>query len=112
MAYQGWQILDHVQTLITTTGASLREGTTLVSALATYGSGLRTGPSNNLHLPGHLRIDATLAHQFAHAPLRPQVAFDLVNLLDSRALIRAADERTPPHWLQGRSAFVRVSANF
>jgi hypothetical protein len=92
--------------------ARLREGTTLVSALATYGSGLRTGPSNNLHLPGHLRIDATLAHQFAHAPLRPQVAFDLVNLLDARALIRAADERNPPHWLQGRSAFVRVSANF
>ena len=46
------------------------------TALAAYGSGLRTGPSNNETVPQHLRVDATLQYAFEQLPLRPRVALD------------------------------------
>jgi len=55
LANNGWQSLDHAQTLTANAGATLRDGRFVLSGVVAYGSGLRTGPTNNEHVPGHVR---------------------------------------------------------
>ena len=53
-----------------------------------YGSGLRTGPTNNQSVPGHVRFDLTLQYSFDHLPVRPRLAIDIINLFDARYAYR------------------------
>lgn len=112
LANKDWQSLDHAQTWTANGGATVHDGGTQVSALVSYGSGLRTGPLNDQHVPGHVRLDATLAHQFLSAPGRPTFAIDVVNLLDARYPYRIANGFNGSHWAPERSVYLRLALGF
>lgn len=112
LANNGWQILDHVQTWTANTGATARYGNTRLSGLLGYGSGLRTGPNNNQTVPGHARLDLSLAHEFKEAFARPTIALDLVNLFDARYAYRIGNGFNGSHWAPGRSIYLRASTSF
>ena len=77
-----------------------------------YGSGLRTGANNLSHVPGRVRVDLTLAHDFLNLPLRPTLAIDVVNLFDSQYAYRLYNGFNGSHWAPGRSVYARASVNF
>jgi len=107
-----WQTLDHSQTWTANAGASYRDGPTLVTVLMAYGSGLRTGANNESHVPGWVRVDLTLAHDFLNLPLRPTLAIDIVNLFDAQYAYRLYNGFNGSHWAAPRSVYVRGSVNF
>jgi hypothetical protein len=112
LANTEWQTLDHVQTWTANAGATVKDGHTKLSGLMEYGSGLRTGANNQDHVPGHVRFDTTLSHQFADAPLRPTVAFDVFNVFDAHYAYRIANGFNGSHWAPGRSIYLRLIAEF
>jgi outer membrane receptor protein involved in Fe transport len=83
LAYQGWQAFDHQQVATFNLGADLHDGArrTHLSALVRYGSGMRTGQSNQLTLPQHVTVDVSLRHLFDLWG-QPEVAIDLLNAGD------------------------------
>jgi len=112
LANQDWQILDHSQTWTANGGAAYRDGPTLASMEVAYGSGLRTGANNQSHVPGWVRVDLTLAHDFLNLPLRPTLAIDIVNLFDAQYAYRISNGFNGSHWAPGRSVYVRTAVNF
>ena len=98
LANPSWQTLDHAQTW--TVNA--------LTLLCNYGSGLRTGPSNTASVPEHVRLDATLSYAFEKIPLRPRVAIDVINLLDSHYAYRIANGFVGSAWAAPRSVFLRL----
>ncbi len=92
LAFQGWQILDHVQTWTANVGADLHDESerSHLSVAFQYGSGLRTGADNNQTVPGHSTWNVTLRHRFDVA-LHPEVAVDVFNVFDSVYAIRIAN---------------------
>jgi outer membrane receptor protein involved in Fe transport len=84
LGFSGYQATDNAQFVTANVGFDLsnEEQTTHFSGLMTYGSGLRTGPTNNATLPPNVIFDATLRHRFDHLPLKPEVAFDVENLFN------------------------------
>ena len=109
LASTAWQTLDHAQTLTANVGATVKEKGAAATLLASYGSGLRTGPNNTMSVPEHVRLDATLQYTFEQLPLRPQLAFDVINLLDAHYAYRIANGFVGSSWAPPRSAFVRLS---
>jgi hypothetical protein len=83
LAFSGYQSTDNAQKLTANVGLDLADqgGRTHLSGLVTYGSGLRTGPTNNATLPASTVVDLTLRHRFDVRP-RPEVAIDVRNLFD------------------------------
>ena len=112
LANDAWQTLDHSQTWTANAGANYRDGPTLVSVILAYGSGLRTGSDNLSHVPGWVRVDLTLAHDFLNLPLKPTLAIDVVNLFDAQYAYRLYNGFNGSHWAPGRSVYVRASVNF
>jgi hypothetical protein len=112
LANDGWQFLDHDQRWKASAGATFKESGWRLSSLFEYGSGLRTGPGNNQHVPGHVRVDLGAGYEFRGLPTRPAVAVDLVNLFDARYAYRINNGFNGSHWAPGRSIFARVSASF
>jgi len=112
LANNSWQTLDHVQTWTANAGATAREGGGLLSATTQYGSGLRTGPTNNEHVPGHFTVDLTAGYQFLKTPGKPLIALDIVNLFDARYAYRIANGFNGSHWAPQRSAYLRAGAQF
>ena len=112
LANKDWQTLDHSQTWTANAGASYRDGPTQLSTLVAYGSGLRTGANNTSHVPGWVRVDLTLSHDFLNVPLRPTVAIDIVNLFDNIYAYRIYNGFNGSHWAPGRSVYLRVAVNF
>jgi hypothetical protein len=92
LAYQGWQILDHVQAWTVNAGMDLHEESekSHLSVFFQYGSGLRTGADNNQTVPGHSTWNLTLRHRFDFAP-HPEVALDVLNVFDAAYAIRIAN---------------------
>jgi outer membrane receptor protein involved in Fe transport len=85
-----WVHLDHEQRVAASVGAAYRIGqSTVVSADALYGSGLRRGFANTEHLPGYAQVNAAVTQSFEAAGLGK---FDLrlaaVNLLDRSYQLR------------------------
>jgi len=109
---KNWQTLDHSQTWTANAGANYRDGPTLVTVQLAYGSGLRTGADNASHVPGWVRVDLTLAHDFLSLPLRPTLAIDIVNLFDAQYAYRLYNGFNGSHWAAPRSVYVRGSVNF
>jgi hypothetical protein len=83
LAFTGYQATDNAQKVSANLGADLadRAGATHLAGLVTFGSGLRTGPTNNATLPANAVVDVTLRHRF-DVPLRPEVALDVRNLFN------------------------------
>jgi outer membrane cobalamin receptor len=92
LAYPGWQILDHVQAWTVNAGTDLHDESekSHLSVLFQYGSGLRTGADNTQTVPGHSTWNLTLRHRFDLAP-HPEVALDVLNVLDAAYAIRIAN---------------------
>jgi len=83
LAFTGYQSTDNAQKVSANAGLDLvdQAGRTHLSGLVTFGSGLRTGPTNNATLPASTVVDLTLRHRF-DVPLQPEVALDVRNLFD------------------------------
>jgi hypothetical protein len=83
LAFTGYQSVDNAQALTANVGAEISDdsGRTHLSGLLRFGSGLRTGPTNNATLPPNTVIDLSLRHRF-DLPLQPEVAFDVLNVFD------------------------------
>jgi outer membrane cobalamin receptor len=83
LAFTGYQAVDNAQLVTANGGFEWTDGpgTTHLSSLIRFGSGLRTGPTNNATLPPATTVDVSLRHSF-ELPLRPQVAFDVLNLFN------------------------------
>ena len=112
LANNNWQLLDHTQIWTANGGVTVHDGQTQVSLLANYGSGLRTGPRNDQHVPGHVRFDTTLAHRFHSVPGTPTLAFDIINLFDAHYPYRIANGFNGSHWAPERSVYLRLTTNF
>ena len=112
LANNDWQLLDHAQIWTANGGITVHDAHSQASLFANYGSGLRTGPQNNQHVPGHVRVDATLAHHFEGAPGKPTLSFDIINLFDAHYPYRIANGFNGSHWAPERSAYVRLTTNF
>jgi hypothetical protein len=83
LAFGGYQATDNAQKVTANAGLDLADqgGRTHLAGLVTFGSGLRTGPTNGATLPAYTVVDVTLRHRF-EIPLRPEVAIDVRNLFD------------------------------
>ena len=111
LANNNWQTLDHSQSWTANGGVTIRDGASRISTLFNYGSGLRTGPSNNEHVPDHARVDLTLAHQFSSVALRPTIALDVINLFDAHYACRIANGFNGTHFAPERSFYLRLSTS-
>jgi hypothetical protein len=82
--FPGYQATDNAQLYTANVGVDLADNaqTTHLSGLMRYGSGLRTGPTNNATLPPTTIVDVSLRHRFDFLPLHPEVAFDVQNLFN------------------------------
>jgi hypothetical protein len=109
LADHSFQTLDHVQTVTANGGLVAREGGFAATLLANYGSGLRTGPLNDQHVPEHVRFDVTMQYAFASIPLRPILALDVINLFDAHYAYRIANGFVGSSYAAPRSIFVRLS---
>jgi hypothetical protein len=83
LAFAGYQSTDNAQKVTANAGLDLGDvaGRTHVAGLVSFGSGLRTGPTNDATLPASTIVDVTLRHRF-DVPLQPEVALDVRNLFD------------------------------
>jgi hypothetical protein len=109
LADDAWSTLDHAQTWTANFGVTLQHSGASFSVLANYGSGLRTGPSNDQSVPQHLRFDATLQYSFDKLPLRPRLALDVINLFDAHYAYRIANGFVGSSYAAPRSAFIRLA---
>ena len=112
LANNDWQFLDHDQRWTANAGATFRQDGWRLTSLLEYGSGLRTGPGNNEHVPDHVRVDVGAGYEFRNLAMRPAFNVDVVNLFDATYAYRINNGFNGSHWAPGRSVFARVSANF
>ncbi len=88
LANKAWQQLDHAQTWTANAGATVRQDNfTLTTSLA-YGSGLRTGPTNTAHVPGHVVVDESMQYTFEAHGYHVRVAADVLNVFDAHYAYR------------------------
>jgi TonB dependent receptor len=109
LANTGWQTLDHAQTLTANAGATLRDGRFTLSGTVGYGSGLRTGPDNNAHVPGHVVTDLSAQYTFLPRAYPVRVGIDVVNLFDEQYAFRIANGFVGSSYGAPRSVFVTLS---
>jgi hypothetical protein len=112
LADNSWQILDHVQTWTANVGFDLHEdklAATHLSGLFSYGSGLRTGATNEYTLPSHATFDVTLRHRFDFPRWHPELAIDVYNLFDDIYAFRLATGNDGSAWAMPRTVFMRLA---
>jgi TonB dependent receptor/Carboxypeptidase regulatory-like domain/TonB-dependent Receptor Plug Domain len=112
LANTGWQSLDHAQTLTANAGATVRDGRFVVSGLVAYGSGLRTGPSNNEHVPGHVRGDVSMNYTFSPHAYPIKVGIDVINVADDHYAYRIGNGFVGSSYGAPRSVFFTLSLPF
>jgi hypothetical protein len=112
LADNSWQILDHVQTWTANVGFDLHEdknASTHLSGLFSFGSGLRTGATNEYTLPAHATFNLTLRHRFDLCCWHPDVAIDVYNLFNDIYAFRLATGNDGSAWAMPRTVFVRAT---
>lgn len=109
LAVTGWQTLDHAQTLTGNAGATVRDGRYSITAIAQYGSGLRTGPANDQHVPGHLVADLSQQYTFVTGGYPVRVGIDILNLFDAHYAFRIANGFVGSSYGAPRTVFVTLS---
>jgi outer membrane receptor protein involved in Fe transport len=109
VANNEWQTLDHAQTLTANAGATVRDGRFAISGLATYGSGLRTGPGNTEHVPGHVRSDASVQYTFAPQGYPIRVAVDVINVFNEHYAFRIANGFVGSSYGPPRTVYLSLS---
>jgi outer membrane receptor protein involved in Fe transport len=109
LADPSWQTLDHAQTWTANAGATVRDGRFVLTGVLQYGSGLRTGPDNGAHVPGHLRGDVTMAYTFAPRAYPIRVAVDVINIGDAHYAYRIANGFVGSSYGAPRSVYLTLS---
>jgi len=109
LADHSWQTLDHAQTLTANGGATVRDGRFVVTGLIAYGSGLRTGPSNNQHVPGHVRGDVSMSYTFLPHAYPIKVGIDVINVADARYAYRIGNGFVGSSYGAPRTVFLTLS---
>ncbi len=109
LADTSWQTLDHAQSWTANAGLTVAYQGAQATALVSYGSGLRTGPSNNQNVPEHVRFDLTLQYSFDKLPVRPRLAIDIINLFDAQYAYRIGNAFVGSSYAAPRSVFARLA---
>lgn len=109
LADTSWQQLDHAQTFTANGGATIRDKRFTATALAQYGSGLRTGPSNNEHVPGHVRVDVATQYTFATGGYPVRIGVDIINLFGAHYAYRIANGFVGSSYGAPRSVYLTLS---
>src|SRR5262249_52302568 len=105
----GWQMLDHAQTWTANAGATVRDQRFTATALVGYGSGLRTGPANDQHVPGHVHVDFSTQYTFEPHRYPVKLGVHVVNVLDARYAFRIANGFVGSSYAPPRSVFITLS---
>ena len=107
---------DHSQTLTASAGVSYPVwDNTKASLDMIYGSGLRDGDYNEMHLPGYTQFNLGLSHEFILPDWKPfTLRFDVVNLFDHIYELRNGSGIGvfAPQWGPRRGFFVGYSQKF
>jgi hypothetical protein len=85
--------------------------TTHFSGLMNYGSGLRTGATDELTVPEHVTLDVTLRHRF-DLFIHPEVAIDVLNAFDDVYAIRIATGYVGSAYAPLRRVLLRLAVPF
>jgi outer membrane receptor protein involved in Fe transport len=109
LADDSWQTLDHAQTWTGNAGATLRDGRFTTTALAAYGSGLRTGPANDSHVPSHLTFDISTQYTFVAREYPVRFGIDVENLFDAHYAFRIANGFVGSSYGAPRTVFLSLS---
>jgi hypothetical protein len=113
LAFTGWGTLDHVQTWTSNVGFDLHDekATSHFSGLVNYGSGLRTGSTDELHVPSHVTVNLTLRHRL-DLVVHPEVAVDVLNAFDDVYAFRIATGYVGSAYGALRRVMLRLSVPF
>lgn len=85
----GWVHLDHDQRYTSSLGSDYRWQGSTYSAVAIYGSGLRSGFANTAHLPGYTQVNVAVSHSFEIADIgKVDGRISLLNIFDTVYEIR------------------------
>ena len=109
LANNNWQTLDHAQTWTANAGTTVRDGRFSVTGLLQYGSGLRTGPTNNETVPGHVVGDVSMQYTFTPQGYPVRVGFDMFNVANEHYAFRIANGFVGSSYGAPRSAFLSLS---
>ena len=109
LADDSWQLLDHAQTWTANAGATVRDGRYALTGLLSYGSGLRTGPANDQHVPGHVRADVSSQYTFVTREYPIRVGLDIINVTDARYAYRIGNGFVGSSYGAPRSVFLSLS---
>jgi hypothetical protein len=109
LADTSWQTLDHAQTWTANAGATARQDRFALTGALQYGSGLRTGPSNTEHVPGHVRVDATAQYTYETHGYDLRVAIDVLNVFDAHYAYRIANGFVGSSYGAPREVFLSLS---
>jgi outer membrane receptor protein involved in Fe transport len=109
LADNSWQTLDHAQTYTANGGATVRDGRFSMTGMVTYGSGLRTGPSNDKHVPGHVVGDVSMQYTFVPSEYPIKVGIDVLNVSDQRYAYRIANGFVGSSYAPPRTVFLSLS---
>ena len=112
LADHSWQSLDHAQTLTANGGATIRDGRFVITGLVAYGSGLRTGPTNNEHVPGHVRGDVSMNYTFTPRAYPIKVGVDIINVADAHYAYRIGNGFVGSSYGAPRTVFLTLSLPF
>jgi outer membrane receptor protein involved in Fe transport len=84
-----WIYLDHDQIYTASSGINYNLSGTMLSADATFGSGLRTGFANEQKLPNNVQLNLGVRRKFQLLDLGPFVArIAIINVTDNKNVIR------------------------
>lgn len=112
LANNAWQTLDHAQTLTANAGATVRDGRFTITSLASFGSGLRTGPANDRHVPAHVRADISMQYTFVPSGYPVRVGVDVFNVFDAHFAYRIANGFVGSSYAPPRQVFLTLSIPF
>ena len=87
----------------------MREGRFTLTGLLAYGSGLRTGPANDQHVPAHLRADVSAQYTFVAREWPVRVSFDIENVANQHYAYRIGNGFVGSSYGAPRSVYLSLS---
>jgi outer membrane receptor protein involved in Fe transport len=109
LADDSWQTLDHAQMWTANAGATVRDGRFTATVLAAYGSGLRTGPTNNRHVPGHVVVDVSAQYTFVAREYPIRFGIDVENVADAHYAYRIGNGFAGSSYGAPRTVYLSLS---
>jgi len=109
-----YQFLDHCQTDTANAGVTWRKYGFWTTVQGLFGSGLRTGPDNNISLPSHFTFNATVGYEWKGPEWYKNVKVygDVLNIFDNAYPITIANGYNGSHYAAGRQYFIHLVKEF